>query len=621
MNKLFSYFNGNDSLTKIDNSEIFKITNILNNISNDLSINSGITVPSLVMIGSQSSGKSSLLNKILNMDMLPTGGKMVTRTPLNMELINTKTEFYTEFGQLRNGSWERLNKFKLTSPKPIAEEINAIRAYIQQLTIERAGDEMNISTNEINVRVYSPHVVNINLIDLPGLTMIACTDKGQPRDIKDQIQNLVKKYIEDPSNIVLCVMPAREDIETDIALEFTKQFDPTGSRTIGILTKIDLMNPGADISGYLENNISKDLMVKYGYYAVNNNHHDDYSYFSNHPVYAAIEAKHKLGVVNLSNQLSSILLGNIKDRIPHILAEIDTLYEESHGILADLGTELPTDKDGLNYYLTKFIINLSNIVNNSIDGKQEKLNVGREIKDIFVVYRQTLETITPFSKDNCSDKYLMNIIKNSDGNHMSFPIPTIEVLENCLNDKKLRCFALMETPSLECCESIVAIINQLIDTIFTVNSMDRFPKLNKIIVADVRNELININKATTNKKIMDMIAIEKNYIWTDEQEFQLILSDISTNLLTTDILRKIMVEYYKTVIRNIQNNIPKVIMLFLVKQIQSNIQLMLLNNIGKNNYISCLIEDDALVLKREKYRNIIKNLNEAKSILSVNTIK
>jgi GTP-binding protein EngB required for normal cell division len=616
MNKLFSYFNGNDSLTKIDNSEIFKITNILNNISNDLSINNGIKVPSLVMIGSQSSGKSSLLNKILNMEMLPTGGKMVTRTPLNMELINTKTEFYAEFGQFHNGAWERLRKFKLTSPKPIAEEIKAMSVYIQQLTIERAGNDMNISTNEINVRVYSPHVVNINLIDLPGLTMIACTDKGQPRDIKEQIQNLVKKYIEDPNNIVLCVMPAREDIETDIALEFAKQYDANGSRTIGILTKIDLMNAGADISSYLENNISKDLMVKYGYYAVNNTHIDDYSYFINHPIYAAIDAKDKLGVVHLSNQLSSILLENIKERIPHILTEIDTLYEESHGILANLGTELPTDKDGHNYYLTKFIINLSNIINNSIDGNQEKLNMGREIKDIFVVYRQKLDVISPFSKENCSDEYLVNIIKNSDGNHMSFPIPTIEVLENCLKDNKLRCFALMETPSLECCESIVTIINQLIDTIFSVNSMDRFPKLNKIVVDDIRSELINTNRAITNTKILEMIAIEKNYIWTDEQEFQLILNDISTNLLTIDILRKILTEYYKTFIRNIQNNIPKVIMLFLVKQIQSNIQLLLLNNIGKNNYMSFLIEDGAIVLKRQKYRNIIKNLGDAKSILS-----
>ena len=106
MNKLFSYFNESDnSLTKINDSEIFKITNVLNNISNDHSIENNLKIPSLVMIGSQSSGKSTLLNRILNMDMLPTGGKMVTRTPLNMELINTKGEFYAEFGTFSNNIW------------------------------------------------------------------------------------------------------------------------------------------------------------------------------------------------------------------------------------------------------------------------------------------------------------------------------------------------------------------------------------------------------------------------------------------------------------------------------------------------------------------------------------
>ena len=56
--------------------------------------------------------------------------------------------------------------------------------------------------------------------------------------------------------------------------------------------------------------------------------------------------------------------------------------------------------------------------------------------------------------------------------------------------------------------------------------MDRFPKLNTIVVDDIRRELIHINKAITNTKIMEMIAIEENYIWTDEHEFQLILNDI-----------------------------------------------------------------------------------------------
>jgi dynamin 1-like protein len=615
MNKLFSYFNESDnSLTKINDSEIFKITNVLNNISNDHSIENNLKIPSLVMIGSQSSGKSTLLNRILNMDMLPTGGKMVTRTPLNMELINTKGEFYAEFGTFSNNIWVKLKKITLTSPKPTMEEIDMMSCYIQKLTIERAGENMNISTDEINIRVYSPHVVNINLVDLPGLTMIACTDKGQPKDIKEQIQALVKRYISNPNNIILCVMPAREDIETDIALEFAKQFDPHGQRTIGILTKVDLMNTGADISNYLKNNISKDLMVKYGYYAVNNTYDgDDYHYFTNHIIYKSMESKHKFGIVNLSKQLSSILLDNIKAHIPSIMNEIERLYSDTSKMVATLGMDLPTDKDGLNYYLTKFIIDLSN----GIDSKQEKLNMGREIKDVFVKYRSDLSKLNPFSIDNCSDEYLDNIIKNSDGNHMSFPIPTIEVLETCLMDKQLNCFSMTEPLSLSCCENIVELIHTAINTIFSVNCMYRFPKLTKIVMEDIRNELINSNRDITIKKIKEQIMIEANYIWTDEPEFQAILRDMSINHLTIDLLRNILSEYYKTVLSNIQNNIPKVIMTFLIKQIQGSIQLLLINNINKHNYNECLIEDPSVVIKRQNYRNIIKNLTEAKNVLSI----
>ena len=49
--------------------------------------------------------------------------------------------------------------------------------------------------------------------------MIACTDRGQPKDIKEQIQNLIVNYISKPNTIILCVIPAREDLETDMALE------------------------------------------------------------------------------------------------------------------------------------------------------------------------------------------------------------------------------------------------------------------------------------------------------------------------------------------------------------------------------------------------------------------
>ena len=68
----------------------------------------------------------------------------------------------------------------------------------------------------------------------------------------------------------MAVMPARTDIEADIALDLIKEHDPRCERTVGILTKLDLMNEGTDITELLENKISKDLQLGHGYYGIRN---------------------------------------------------------------------------------------------------------------------------------------------------------------------------------------------------------------------------------------------------------------------------------------------------------------------------------------------------------------
>ena len=111
---------------------------------------------------------------------------------------------------------------------------------------------------------------NLSLIDLPGLTSVAITDKGQPKDIKDQIINLVSTYIKQQNTIILAIISARPDIEADMAMELVKSTDPKGERTIGILTKLDLMNEDSDVSIYLDNNVCSDLKLKYGYFGIRN---------------------------------------------------------------------------------------------------------------------------------------------------------------------------------------------------------------------------------------------------------------------------------------------------------------------------------------------------------------
>ena len=111
---------------------------------------------------------------------------------------------------------------------------------------------------------------------------------------------MISKYIKSERSVILCVMPAGEDLEADIALDLIKDIDTKFERTIGVLTKLDLMNQGTDVLDYLTDNVSKDLKLHYGYYVVRNRTNKEIKeltiqegfsremeYFSNHPIYSS----------------------------------------------------------------------------------------------------------------------------------------------------------------------------------------------------------------------------------------------------------------------------------------------------------------------------------------------
>lgn len=185
-------------------------------------------VSRLVVVGTQSSGKSSLLNGIMGADILPLGEQMVTRTPLSLQLLHhpDAEAMRAEFGHFQDGGWVIDTTIGLQCPDPTAAQLTQIRVAIDQATEARAGTQKGVSSDPIFLRIYSPHVPNLNLVDLPGLTMTALTDQGQPKDIKTQIRNMITDFIAQERTIILMVCPARPDLEADPAIELVKEVDP-----------------------------------------------------------------------------------------------------------------------------------------------------------------------------------------------------------------------------------------------------------------------------------------------------------------------------------------------------------------------------------------------------------
>ncbi|KAJ9102952.1 hypothetical protein QFC19_004508 [Naganishia cerealis] len=171
-----------------------------------------LKLPSIVVIGSQSSGKSSVLEAIVGHEFLPNPAEY--------------------------GVFPGLGAQKVTS-------FPAIQRTLTELN-QAVPSSIAVSSDPIYLRIHSPHVPDLTLVDLPGYIQISSMD--QPEELKDKISNLCDKYIQEP-NIILAVCAADVDLANSAALRASRRVDPLGNRTIGVVTKMDLVPPeiGASI--------------------------------------------------------------------------------------------------------------------------------------------------------------------------------------------------------------------------------------------------------------------------------------------------------------------------------------------------------------------------------------
>ncbi|BFZ57741.1 mitochondrial dynamin GTPase Msp1 [Savitreella phatthalungensis] len=203
--------------------KMIEIRNLLKQIDKSETL----TLPSIVVVGSQSSGKSSVLEAIVGHEFLPKGSNMVTRRPIELTLINTPG------AQAEYGTFPALpGSSKITDFAQIQATLT---------TLNRAVSDADcVSDDPIQLHIYSPNVPDLTLIDLPGYIQVQ--SKDQPANLKWKINDLCDKYIREP-NIILAVCAADVDLANSPALKASRRVDPLGIRTLGVVTKMDLVTP------------------------------------------------------------------------------------------------------------------------------------------------------------------------------------------------------------------------------------------------------------------------------------------------------------------------------------------------------------------------------------------
>ncbi|KAF3771214.1 hypothetical protein M406DRAFT_272612 [Cryphonectria parasitica EP155] len=281
--------------------KMIEIRNILSKVGQS----SALTLPSIVVIGSQSSGKSSVLEAIVGHEFLPKGSNMVTRRPIELTLINTP-ETNAEYGEFPDLG------FKTT-------DFSSIQRTLTDLNLAVPDTEC-VSDDPIRLSIYSRSVPDLSLTDLPGYIQVV--GQNQPLELKQKITELCDKYIQSP-NVILAISAADVDLANSTALRASRRVDPRGERTIGVVTKMDLVDPvrGAAILS------DKQYPLRLGYVGVVTRApgvaglfkkgtggnltsviaKNENAYFSAHPVEFGAEAGTNVGTLTLRKKLMHVL--------------------------------------------------------------------------------------------------------------------------------------------------------------------------------------------------------------------------------------------------------------------------------------------------------------------------
>lgn len=527
----------------------------------DVMYSSGIDsldLPILAVVGSQSSGKSSILETLVGRDFLPRGTGIVTRRPLVLQLNNipplknyseldsdeivelaeNKDKIHSSYSTDVHEEWGEF----LHRPGDKFYDFNEIRKEIEFETARIAGKNKGISKIPINLKIFSPHVLNLTLVDLPGITKVPIGE--QPHDIEKQIKNLILDYVAAPNCLILAVSPANVDLVNSESLKLAKEVDPEGKRTIGVITKLDLMDSGTHALDIL---LGKLYPLRLGFVGIVNRSQQDIQlnvtvkealdnedrYFKRHPIYRSISEK--CGTRYLAKLLNKTLMNHIRDKLPDIKTKLNNMITQTEKELqsyGDLGlVTSQANKAGLILQLINMFAKnfTSSIDGDSMDINTKELCGGARIYYIYNnIFGKSLTSLNPTSNLTALD--IRTAIRNSTGPRATLFVP--ELAFDLLVKPQIK---LLLEPSQHCVELVFEELMKICHNSSNAE-LARYPNLRNTLI-EVVSTLLRERLTPTHDYVQSLIDIHTAYINTNHPQF-LSATEVMTDILNEREMKK-----------------------------------------------------------------------------------
>ena len=611
--------------TVADNDNILfkklrKLINLIDQLR-DVGVQEYIQLPRIASLGTQSSGKSSVLESIVGLDFLPRGDGVVTRRPLELRLNHIADgKPWAIFDEVKNEKFYDFNK---------------VRETIEKLTDDVCAGEKNIVDKPIVLNVYSQTCPDLTLIDLPGITRVPVGK--QPKNIEEITKKMATRYCEDPSTIMLCVIAANSDIATSDGLKMAKELDKKGTRTLGVLTKLDIMDKGTDAKKVL---LNQEIPLKLGYIAVKNRSKQDLidklpmeemqkrerEFFKNHPVYKHLPSS-CFGNDVLIQKLTKILFRIIRENLPGIIKSINDSIRRCEEELKILGTPMPTDEAGKINMIWNLLSEYCETFKHILKGKYEAKRAGY-LRDeggfkIKAIFKGLLEEYTGDyqATQSYSDADIDYSIKLHSGESI-FGFPSVNVFSYLLKPKLEQ----LKEPCNECFSNVYSYLetlsNKILERVF-----NRYPKMIGSI-SELANKFLLEEKEKAKALIDSIIDMDVNHLFTNDYEYMKSWTSHVTkgakqsttgaegrSVFIREVRGRIEA-YFKLIVRNLRDSIPKALGYTLVKTIENNMKMKLYQMLyNDKSMVSVLNEPEGIKRQRIELNRQIKVMRDAQKVI------
>uniref|UniRef100_A0A3Q3AYQ9 Dynamin-2 n=1 Tax=Kryptolebias marmoratus TaxID=37003 RepID=A0A3Q3AYQ9_KRYMA len=486
--------------------DLIPLVNRMQDAFSAIGQNANLDLPQIAVVGGQSAGKSSVLENFVGRDFLPRGSGIVTRRPLVLQLMNSPTE-YAEFLHCKG------KKFT---------DFDEVRQEIEAETDRVTGANKGISPVPINLRVYSPHVLNLTLVDLPGMTKVPVGD--QPPDIEMQIREMLMQFVTKENCLMLAVSPANSDLANSDALKIAKEVDPQGLRTIGVITKLDLMDEGTDAKDILENKL---LPLRRGYIGVVNRSQKDIDgkkdinaaiaaerkFFLTHPAYRHLADR--MGTPYLQKVLNQQLTNHIRDTLPGLRSKLQSQLLSIEKEVEEYKNFRPDDPSRKTKALLQMVQQFSVDFEKCIEGSGDQIDTaelsgGARINRIFHE-RFPFELVKMEFDEKELRKEISYAIKNIHGIRTGLFTPDM-AFETIVK----RQIGKIKEPCTKCVDMV---ISELVITVRQcTRKLAQYPMLReemeRIVTQHIRDR-----ESRTKDQVLLLIDIELSYMNTNHEDF------------------------------------------------------------------------------------------------------